>query len=71
MAREISERQKQILDYLQNFIEENQFPPTIREIGRRVGISSTSVVKYNLEALEKKGYIERDPDISRGIRLVG
>ncbi len=71
MAREISERQKQILDYLQDFIGENQFPPTIREIGRKVGISSTSVVKYNLEVLEKKGYIERDPDISRGIRLAG
>jgi repressor LexA len=66
----MSERQQAILEFIQEFINDNQFPPTIRQIGKRVGISSTSVVKYNLEALERKGYIERDPDISRGIRLV-
>ena len=71
MARELSERQQKILEFLQEFISENRFPPTIREIGEDVGISSTSVVKYNLDALEKKGHIERDNDISRGIRLLG
>ena len=71
MARELSERQQKILEFLQEFISENSFPPTIREIGEDVDISSTSVVKYNLDALEKKGYIERDSDISRGIRLLG
>jgi repressor LexA len=71
MAKELSERQKRILEFLQKFITENQFPPTIREIGENVGISSTSVVKYNLEALERKQLIERNPDISRGIRLAG
>ncbi|MEJ2737925.1 MAG: transcriptional repressor LexA [Anaerolineae bacterium] len=70
MAKDLSERQKKILDFLQDFIRENRFPPTIREIGEKVGISSTSVVKYNLDALESKGYIERDPEISRAIRLV-
>ncbi|MGD8793931.1 MAG: transcriptional repressor LexA [Anaerolineae bacterium] len=69
MAKDLSERQKNILDFLQAFMRENRFPPTIREIGEKVGISSTSVVKYNLDALESKGYIERDPEISRGIRL--
>ncbi len=69
MARDLTERQQGILDFIQEFIEENQFPPTIREIGKRVGISSTSVVKYNLDALQAKGLIERDNDISRGIRL--
>jgi repressor LexA len=71
MAREVSDRQKRILEFLQEFIGENRFPPTIREIGEEVGISSTSVVKYNLEALERKGFIERDREISRGIRLLG
>ncbi len=71
MTTELSERQQRILDFIQEFIDEQQFPPSIREIGRRVGISSTSVVKYNLDALEKKGYIERADDISRGIRLAG
>lgn len=70
MAKELSERQKRMLDFIRRFIAENQFPPTIREIGENVGISSTSVVKYNLDALERKELIERDPDISRGIRLV-
>jgi repressor LexA len=69
MARELSERQQKILEFIREFIGENQFPPTIREIGKRVGITSTSVVKYNLDALEKKGFIQRDSDISRGIRL--
>jgi repressor LexA len=71
MARDLSERQKNILTFLQQFITENRFPPTIREIGEKVGISSTSVVKYNLDALERKGFIERDREISRGIRLAG
>jgi repressor LexA len=71
MARELSERQQKMIEFLREFIAENRFPPTIREIGKKVGISSTSVVKYNLDALQTKGYIERDSDISRGIRLVG
>jgi repressor LexA len=69
MARDLSERQQGILDFIREFVGENQFPPTIREIGKRVGISSTSVVKYNLDALERKGLLERNRDISRGIRL--
>ena len=66
----ISERQQRILEFIREYIEEHTFPPTIREIGRQVGISSTSVVKYNLESLQRKGYIVRSGDISRGIRLV-
>ncbi len=71
MAKDLSERQKKILRFIQEFINENQYPPTIREIGRDVGISSTSVVKYNLDVLARRDLIERNPDISRGIRLVG
>ncbi|MBN1660200.1 MAG: transcriptional repressor LexA [Anaerolineae bacterium] len=71
MAKDLSERQQNILQFIREFIADNHFPPTIREIGQEVGISSTSVVKYNLDALEKKGLIERDGDISRGIRVVG
>jgi repressor LexA len=70
MARDLSERQKKILEFIREFIEENRFPPSIREIGETVGISSTSVVKYNLDALERKGFIQRDAEISRGMRLV-
>jgi repressor LexA len=70
MAKELSERQEKMLDFIREFLAENRFPPSIREIGETVGISSTSVVKYNLDALERKGHIERNPEISRGIRLV-
>ncbi len=67
----LSQRQQHILEFIRQYGEEHGFPPTIREIGQAVGISSTSVVKYNLEQLEKKGLLERSNEISRGIRLTG
>jgi repressor LexA len=70
MAKDLSERQENILAFIRRFISENRFPPTIREIGEKVDISSTSVVKYNLDILEREGLIERDREISRGIRVV-
>jgi repressor LexA len=70
MAQELSERQMKMVEFIREFIADHHFPPTIREIGTRVGIPSTSVVKYNLDILQRKGLIDRDPDISRGIRLI-
>ena len=70
MARtKLSERQKAMLEFIGRFTEENGYPPTIRQIGEDVAISSTSVVNYNLHKLEKEGYIARDLRVSRGIRL--
>ena len=66
---DLSERQQKILSFLETFTQENEYPPTIREIGAAVGISSTSVVNYNLNVLAKKGYIARDKTVSRGLRL--
>jgi repressor LexA len=66
----LSERQGRILSFLEDFTRENEYPPTIREIGAAVGISSTSVVNYNLNVLENKGYIIRDKIVSRGLKLV-
>lgn len=71
MARKISERQKHILRYIQDYVGERGYPPSIREIGDRVGISSTSVVDYNLRALERDGFIRRDREVSRGLEVVG
>jgi repressor LexA len=65
----LSFRQQNILQFIREFFTEHHFPPTIREIGEEVGISSTSVVNYNLNALEKKGFIVRDRNVSRGLRL--
>lgn len=67
----LTERQKAILDFIRDFSIRSKYPPTIREIGKSVGISSTSVVNYNLNVLEKQGLIERDKTVSRGIKLVG
>ena len=69
-SKELRPRQKLILAFVRRFIEENDYPPTIREIGAAVGISSTSVVNYNLDQLEQKGYIIRNREVSRGLRLV-
>jgi repressor LexA len=66
----LSERQRRMIEYIQEFTLRNGYPPTIRQIGDAVGISSTSVVNYNLNILEQAGYIVRDRTISRGIRLV-
>jgi repressor LexA len=65
----LSERQRKILEFIKSFILDNGYPPTIREIGEAVNISSTSVVNYNLNALQKEGHIMRDRTVSRGIRL--
>jgi repressor LexA len=65
----LSERQSKMLEFLKSFSLDNGYPPTIREIGKAVGITSTSVVNYNLDALQRGGYIYRDRTVSRGIRL--
>ncbi len=65
----LSDRQVRMLGFIRSYLEEHAYPPTIREIGKAVGIPSTSVVKYNLERLQEKGYIERSGEVSRGLRL--
>lgn len=65
----LSERQQKILEFVKSFTLDNGYPPTIREIGKAVNISSTSVVNYNLDALQRAGLITRDRTVSRGIRV--
>ena len=69
MEQHLSERQQRILEFLEEYIEENSYPPSIREIGSAAGISSTSVVSYNLQRLEERGYLSRDREVSRGLKL--
>jgi repressor LexA len=68
-SKGLGERHQKILDFLQVYQRANKYPPSIREIGEKTGISSTSVVNYYLDQLEKMGKIERDRKISRGVRL--
>ena len=66
----LNDVQRQILDYLRQSIASG-IPPTVREIGQAVGLRSTSSVQSNLEALEEKGYIIRNPMHKRSIKIVG
>lgn len=66
----LSERQQRMLEFISYFNDEHGYPPTIRDIGNKLGISSTSVVSYNLKILEKDGLIRRDETVSRGIKVV-
>ena len=68
--KKLSTRQQGIIDFLSSFSLERSYPPTVRDIVNGCGISSTSVVDYNLNILEREGIIRRHPGISRGIQLV-
>jgi len=66
----LNERAREILAFIHRFKEERGFPPTIREIGKAFGISSTNGVRYYLTVLEKAGHVRRAGKISRGIEGV-
>jgi repressor LexA len=68
--RSLSERQRQMLVFIREFVEHHGYPPSIRDIGTAVGISSTSVVDYNLRVLERDGYLRRTREVSRGLELI-
>ncbi len=67
---DLSVRQQRILGFIRRFSNDHGYPPTVRDILKGCGLSSTSVVSYNLEVLGKKGYLNRHPEISRGIELL-
>jgi len=66
----LSPRQQKILAFIRRFIDGKEYPPSIRDIQVGCGISSTSVVDYNLKALERMGQIRRDREVSRAIELL-
>ena len=66
----LSTRQQRMLDFMRRFREENGYSPSLRDIMAGCGVSSTSVASYNLNALEREGYLRRRPGLSRGIRLL-
>lgn len=69
MKTELTDRQNEILIFIKEFLAENGFPPTLREIGKKFQISSTFGVKRHLIALEKKGYLKVESNASRGIAI--
>ena len=68
--KKISARGQRILEFIQGFMQENGIPPTVRDIQAACEISSTSVVDYNLRLLDRDGYLNRRPDVARGIELL-
>lgn len=67
---ELTVRQRKMLRFIDQYIAENGYPPTIREIGDASDTDSTSVVNYNLNKLNVEGFIEREKKVSRGIKLL-
>lgn len=67
----INKKQSEIFNYIKEIISQRGVAPSVREIGEAVGLKSTSSVQYNLNALEQAGYIKRDPNLKRTIRLSG
>jgi len=68
--KKMSGRQKRIIKFIERFLSDNGYPPSIRDIQAGCDISSTSVVDYNLNILESRGHIRRHADVSRGITLL-
>jgi repressor LexA len=70
MPEPLTSRQREILEYVKFRNKIRSYPPTVREIGEAVGLSSSSTVQNHLNTLERKGYIRRDPTKSRTIEVV-
>lgn len=66
----LSSKQQRMVIFIRRFLLDNGYPPTVRDIVTGCGFSSTSVANYNLNALERAGYIRRRAEISRGIALL-
>jgi repressor LexA len=71
ITKNLSAKQLNILNFIKDQIEENGYPPSIREIGKAVGLSSSSTVHAHLNSLEKNGALERDPIKPRAMRVTG
>lgn len=71
MVDGINPRQREILDFLAEHARTHAYPPTVREIGQAVGLSSSSTVQNHLNTLEQRGLIRRDPTKSRTVEVVG
>jgi repressor LexA len=71
MSEPLTQLERRVYQYMIDFLAENTYQPSIREIARKFRIKSTKTVSDLLHALENKGYIERDESRSRGVRILG
>src|ERR1700751_2411902 len=68
--RDLTKRQQEIFDFIKRYAEQNGYPPTVRDIGKAVGLASSSTVHAHLANLEKIGLLRRDPSKPRAIELL-
>ncbi len=66
---ELTPRQRQVLEFIDEEVRSRGYPPSVREIGEAVGLSSSSTVHAHLAALQDKGYLRRDPTKPRALEL--
>jgi repressor LexA len=66
---ELTKREAQILECIQKHIKEKGYPPAVREIGRAMGLNSSSTVHSYLRRLEKKGFLRRNPSLPRAMTI--
>ena len=66
----LTDRQKDILDVIKQAIAKNGYPPTVREIGAKIGLSSSATTQFHIKKLEEKGYIKKNATKNRTIELL-
>jgi len=71
LKQNISKRQQQILNFINSFLSKKGYPPSVREIGKAIGLSSSSTVHSHLSTLEKKGFLRRDQAKPRALEVLG
>ena len=71
MPEPLTNIERKVYHYLMDFLAENTYQPSVREIGKKFKIKSTKTVSELLQSLARKGYIARDPSRSRGVRILG
>lgn len=69
--KRLTKRQKEVLDFIHEEVENKNYPPSVREICQAMNLSSSSTVHSHLKALERKGFIKRDPTKPRAIAITG
>ena len=67
----LTARQQEIWNFLVEYVDQHGYPPTVREIGERVGLASPSTVHAHLANLERAGLLKRDPTKPRALELIG
>ena len=70
MGKGLTRRQQEILTFVRRYTDAHGYPPSVREIGQALGLTSSSTVHSHLSALEKKGYLRRDPSKPRALEIL-